>query len=493
MGFTQGVSGLRAAAADLDSIGNNIANSQTNGYKSGSTQFADIYANARTGLGVAVAGTVQDFSTGTLSATDRNLDVAIDGRGFFRQIDNGRVQYSRDGQFQQTREGYLANSSGALLTGYNAQNVNDPDRVAGLASGGTPEIIQLPAEGLSARATTRSALAASLDAGAPIKPGADFDPSESTTYDWSTPSTVFDSLGNAHSLNLYFTRTASNQWQVNADMPLGDEANLPASLGQSAPDNGFALDLSAFRDAFGNAPGSAANGTYRLVRDDGSVYTARVQGSGDADGDGRFTGGTIGYTQSLPASQLSFDTAGRIERAVALDANGQAAGDTTTDGTRLRFGLDAQNGSAPIDFVFDFANATQTAQAFSAGNPSQNGYAAGALTGIAVQDDGRITGSYDNGQTLDLARIALAGFRNENGLQPVSGNAWIQTAASGEPALGTAGTGAFGDLRGATLEGSNVDLSQELVDMIVSQRNYQANAQTIKTQDQILQTAVNLR
>ena len=103
-----------------------------------------------------------------------------------------------------------------------------------------------------------------------------------------------------------------------------------------------------------------------------------------------------------------------------------------------------------------------------------------------------VTGSYDNGQSVDLAQIALASFRNENGLQPVSGNAWTQTADSGQPALGTAGTGQFGDLRGGTLEASNVDLSKQLVDMIVTQRNYQANAQTIKAQSQILQTAVQL-
>ena len=127
MGFTQGVSGLQAASADLNNIGNNIANSQTTGYKSSSTQFADIYAGARTGLGVAVAGTAQDFSAGSLNTTDRNLDVAIDGGGFFRLAHNGITQYSRDGQFQQTKNGNLANSSGALLTGYNVSNFNNPN------------------------------------------------------------------------------------------------------------------------------------------------------------------------------------------------------------------------------------------------------------------------------------------------------------------------------------------------------------------------------
>ena len=104
-----------------------------------------------------------------------------------------------------------------------------------------------------------------------------------------------------------------------------------------------------------------------------------------------------------------------------------------------------------------------------------------------------IRGTYSNGQAINLGQVALASFRNEQGLSPVGGNAWVETAESGQPALGQAGTGQLGSLLGSTLESSNVDLSQQLVEMIIAQRNYQANAQTIKTQDQVLQTAVNLR
>ncbi|HET7313501.1 flagellar hook protein FlgE [Salinisphaera sp.] len=486
MGFTQGVSGLKAAAADLDNIGNNIANSQTIGYKSASTQFADIYASARTGLGVSVAGTTQDFSTGSLNNTGRDLDVAIDGGGFFRLADNGVTEYSRDGQFQQTKSGTLANSSGALLTGYNVSNFNDPNAAATVNAGGTPQVIQLPAEGLSARATRQASLAAALDAGSSIKSGNDFNVNDASTYDWSTPNTVYDSLGNAHSVNMYFTKTGENQWQVNGEMPLGSEANVATSLGETPPNGGFSLNLADFADADGNMPNQAASGTYTYTAN-GTTYTARVTGASDDDGDGTFTGGSVSYTQGLPETTLNFDSSGNLVTATTANKPDNLSN------SQVAYTLNAQNGSAPITFDFDFAGSTQTAQSFSAGNPSQDGYASGALTGITIQDNGMVTGSYDNGQTLNLAQIALASFRNENGLQPVSGNAWIETAVSGQPALGTAGSGQFGDLRGGTLEASNVNLSQELVDMIVSQRTYQANAQTIKTQDQILQTAVNLR
>ncbi|KEZ78032.1 flagellar hook-basal body complex protein [Salinisphaera hydrothermalis] len=481
MGFTQGVSGLQAASADLNNIGNNIANSQTTGYKSSSTQFADIYAGARTGLGVAVAGTAQDFSAGSLNTTDRNLDVAIDGGGFFRLAHNGTTEYSRDGQFQQTKDGNLANSSGALLTGYNVSNFNNPNASASVNAGGTPQVIQLPSQGLNARATTQASLAAALDAGSSIKSGASFNANDANTYDWSTPNTVYDSLGNAHSVNMYFTKTGSNQWQVNGQMPLGSEANLATSVGQTPPNGGFAMNLSSFTNAAGNTPSQDGNGTYQF-----NGYTAKVTGAtGSA---GSYSGGTVTYTQSLPATQLSFDPSGNL--ASATPVSGTKPG--SLGNSQVAYALDPQNGSSPIDFNFDFAGSTQTAQSFSAGNPSQDGYASGALTGITIQNNGMVTGSYDNGQSVNLAQIALAGFRNENGLQPVSGNAWTETADSGQPSLGTAGTGQFGDLRGGTLEASNVDLSKQLVDMIVSQRNYQANAQTIKAQSQILQTAVQL-
>ncbi|AWN16021.1 flagellar hook-basal body complex protein [Salinisphaera sp. LB1] len=487
MGFTQGVSGLQAASADLSNIGNNIANSQTTGYKSSSTQFADIYANARTGLGVSVAGTAQDFSAGSLTNTGRNLDVAIDGGGFFRLAHNGTTEYSRDGQFQQTKNGNLANSSGALLTGYNVSNFNNPNTASSVNAGGNPQVIQLPTQGLNARATTQASLSAALDASSPVKSGAAFDPTNANTYDWSTPNTVYDSLGNAHSVNMYFTKTGSNQWQVNGQMPLGQAANVATSVGQTPPGgSSFAMNLSSFTNAAGNTPTQDGNGTYTYTDSSGNNYTAHVTGATGSSG--AYTGGTVSYTQSVPATQLSFDSSGNL--ASATPTSGTKA--SSLSNSQVAYSLDSQNGSSPMSFTFDFAGSTQTAQSFAAGNPSQDGYASGALTGIKIQNNGMVTGSYDNGQSMNLAQIALASFRNENGLQPVSGNAWTETASSGQPALGTAGTGQFGTLRGGTLEASNVDLSKQLVNMIVSQRDYQANAQTIKAQSQILQTAVQL-
>ncbi|MDA3921275.1 MAG: flagellar hook protein FlgE [Salinisphaera sp.] len=467
MSFTQGVSGLKAASSGLDTIGNNIANSQTVGFKSGRTEFADLYAGAKTGLGVTVADTSQNFSSGSLDTTGRNLDLAIDGGGFFRLANGNRTVYSRDGQFQQTKEGYLANSSGALLTGYNVSGLNNPNGTPQIATGGTPQTIQLPSTGLNARGTTQSSAQVSLDAGAPIKSAAAVKVSDPTTYNWSTPSTVYDSLGNAHSLNLYFTKTASNTWQIDSEMPLGKAATFPTTVDATATYPG------------GITPAASGNGTYQFTVGSGSSaksYTARVSGATQNSAGGPYSGGSISYTETLASNQLQFDSSGNLS--------------TTTP---INYSLDAQNGSAPINFSLDFRGSSQTAQSFAANSLNQDGYAPGALVGVSIEGNGNVSGTYSNGQKANLAQIALAGFGNEQGLKPVSGNAWEATATSGQALVGQAGTGQLGSLRGGTLEKSNVDLSQQLVNMIVAQRNYQANAQTIKTQSQVLQTAVNLQ
>ena len=150
--------------------------------------------------------------------------------------------------------------------------------------------------------------------------------------------------------------------------------------------------------------------------------------------------------------------------------------------------------TVPIPGVaLDVSGATQYGSQFGVTDLSQDGYAAGQLIGVQFEDNGIITARYSNGQSKPAGQVEIATFRNPQGLQSVGGNAWIRTFASGEPIVGVPGNGNLGVLQSGALEESNVDLTAELVNMITAQRVYQANAQTIKTQDQILQTIVNLR
>lgn len=194
--------------------------------------------------------------------------------------------------------------------------------------------------------------------------------------------------------------------------------------------------------------------------------------------------------------RMAFDTSGKLTSVSKLDATGAVVGTPTTDGTvGLTLNVGGANGAVanqPINLSM-LGSLQQNTGSTTFGSPTQDGYAPGDLTSYAINDDGTITGSYSNQKTQLLGQIVLASFSNPEGLQSQGDNVWSASSASGQAAIGLANTGTFGSLTAGALESSNVDMSKELVNMIVAQRNYQANAQTIKTQDQILNTLVNLR
>jgi len=187
---------------------------------------------------------------------------------------------------------------------------------------------------------------------------------------------------------------------------------------------------------------------------------------------------------------------------VAVGAGAAGALNFATDGTidtattTLPFALSiaTTNGSVtPLAVDLDFEGTTQYGSTTAVNELVQDGYASGKISGFNVGADGTILARYSNGKTLAQGQVALANFVNPQGLAPLGGNLWGETSASGQPLVGSPGTGTMGALQGGALEESNVDLTQELVNMITAQRVYQANAQTIKTQDSVMQTLVNLR
>ncbi|WFZ86540.1 flagellar hook protein FlgE [Citrobacter freundii] len=404
MAFSQAVSGLNAAATNLDVIGNNIANSATYGFKSGTASFADMFAGSKVGLGVKVAGITQDFTDGTTTNTGRGLDVAISQNGFFRMVDsNGSVFFSRNGQFKLDQNRNIVNMQGLQLTGYPATGT--PPTVQ---QGANPGPITVPNTLMAAQATSKASMQINLNSSDKIIPTTTkFDPKDADSYNKKGPVTVFDSLGNAHEVNAYFVKQPNNKWAV------------------------YTIDSSD--------PAAAVPTT--------------------------------------PTSTLEFNTSGALI--------GEGAFDITTS---------ALNGAPAITFAMSFQNSMQ--QNTGANNivaTNQDGYKPGDLVSYQINNDGTVVGNYSNEQKQVLGQIVLANFANNEGLASQGDNVWAATQASGVALLGTAGTGNFGKLTNGALEASNVDLSKELVNMIVAQRNYQSNAQTIKTQDQILNTLVNLR
>jgi len=182
MSFSQGVSGLGVAAANLDVIGNNIANSGTIGFKSAAATFQDIYAGSRIGLGASVSGVVQNFTQGVTQTSSRPLDVAIlSGDGFFRMAStSGEVMYTRNGQFTKDKEGYIVNADGLRLTGY---GVN----ASGGINGGTPSAIQIPTQAMTPNATTSVDAEFNLDARNVVPTKTPFDATDSSTAAPSWP------------------------------------------------------------------------------------------------------------------------------------------------------------------------------------------------------------------------------------------------------------------------------------------------------------------
>lgn len=191
-------------------------------------------------------------------------------------------------------------------------------------------------------------------------------------------------------------------------------------------------------------------------------------------------GTTVDVTTGLSATTLVFNTSGALTTTMPL----------TQTITAAQYG----GGVNPGNFPVDFTGTTQYGGAFSVNTLRQDGYSLGKLAGFTIGDDGVITGRYTNGQSRSLGQVVLASFSNPQGLQAMGNNQWVETSSSGPELIGVPGSdGQHGVLQSAAVEDSNVDLTAELVNMITAQRVYQANAQTIRTQDQVLQTLVNLR
>ena len=405
MSFQQALSGLNAASRSLDVIGHNIANANTVGMKSARAEFSEVYASAagglggtNVGLGVEVGTVSQQFAQGSINITGNELDVAINGGGFFQvKANDGSTAYTRSGNFKLDKEGSLITNNGAHLMGY-------PTDVKGVRQSFDAQPLRLPTgTPIPAKQTSKMTAEITLDATAAVASTAT-PPTPLKTY--GTSLTAYDPQGLEVPVGLYFEKTANNTWNVYTSVNGADPA-------ASTP---FQLNF----------------------KTDGSLDTA---------------------TSTVPTLTLA----------------------------------SPNNPAQTFTASLDLGKMTQVNSRFAVADLSQDGYTSGQLTGIAIESSGVITATYSNGQTQSAGQVALVNFRNAQGLSPTGAGYWSQTFASGQPVRGAPGDGTLGQLRSGALEESNVDLTAELVNMMTTQRAYQANAQTIKTQDQVMSTLVNLR
>lgn len=449
--FFAATSGINATSRALSEIGNNIANAQTVGYKSRTVSFGDLFGATIggggtstalvEGRGVRVLGIDPSFTQGSLQTTSNALDLAIDGDGFFQVKDaSGNTFFSRAGQFNIDLQGNIVNPSGQILQGYLATN-----GVVGNALGD----LQLLTTQQLGTATTTVNMSGNLKADdlvltSPSNAALLADPGNSAISHFSQGIRVFDSQGSGHDLTVYFTKTAPNVWEYHVIAQASEV----------------------------NAGGDILSGGFEdLVSGNALV----------ADG------------------TLTFDTSGLLQSESLINYYNTGG----SGGAGIDFVTSNQNPALNQAIVFSFGTSITEGGAGSDGmiqagsrsvvlNQSQDGFANGTLTGTSIGEDGVITGKFSNGTTQNLGQLALTRFINPDGLQPIGRNLFIQSGDSGTPLVGTPGSGSFGKVSASTLETSNVDLGDELVNMITMQRGFQANSRIITTTNDLLGELVNL-
>ncbi len=505
MSFQQGLSGLNGAAKSLDVIGNNIANASTVGFKGSQAQFADVYANSlngaggnQAGIGTKVSQIAQQFTQGNIEASANPLDIAINGGGFFRTSVNGTTQYNRNGQFALDKEGFMVNAQGAKLTGFAAGPT-------GAILAGSPVPIQINTADLKPVATSRVDTEINLDSGSLTPVTAPFNAADPTSYNKQTPIDVYDSLGNPHVMSTFYVKTGGGAWDVYtavdgvevtnqkvAAAAQGDPATVAAraafQTAAATPPGNTSAQAVAYAAAASSAVSAAATANNATPAQVAAIQAAALSAGTTVGISPDEIDALIAGAVNVPAvrtGQLRFDTSGALSSALM-------APQTLPLSVSLPiFPSTGSNNTLTLDM--NFANSTQYGAATSEKKTTQDGYTAGSLQRFSAGADGIILGQYSNGQSHALGQIVLANFANPNGLTPLGNNAWAETSTSGSPLVGTPNSGSLGVLQSSAVENSNVDLTAELVNMITAQRVYQANAQTIKTQDSVLQTLVNLR
>jgi flagellar hook protein FlgE len=461
MSFNIALSGVSASQRDLDTTANNIANVNTVGFKESRAEFGDVYASSllssgrtKVGDGVLTQEVSQQFSQGSLGFTNNALDMAITGNGFFATVPDltsRDFSFTRAGQFKLDNNNFVVNSAGNNLLGFPV----NPDGTSASVALSTTVPVRVPDSSGSPQKTSEVDLRFNLPAGDQVKDPAAFDPSDPLTYNAATSVTIYDSLGDSHIMTYYFVKdrdpTAVNEWYVAAavDDNLVDMANADGS------DSDPATAVNSLGANSGNAVSAA-----KLRFSDGGDF--------------------IGIE--------SADGVAQLDRKIITEALGDVV---------LANGSDASQTIA-VDFNLDPVGAnpnepTQFASAFEVTSLEQDGLPVGRLTGIDISPDGLVRATFSNGTSEPIVRVALVRFANEQGLTQQSGTSWKESILSGEALAGEATTGTYGDINSSALEQANVNLTTELIDMIIAQRNFQANSRALEVNNQLNQTILNIR
>jgi flagellar hook protein FlgE len=429
------ISGLTAQSAAFGNISDNVANSQTVGYKRVDTSFIDYLTTSTVSQNQPGSVTTQpDYINnvqGAITQTDNPLGLAITGQGFFAvsqtagqvnglPVFNAQQYYTRAGDFTMDKNGYLVNSAGQYLNGW---AVNPQ---TGIADQNALNPIQISQTSANPVATSTVTLSANLPATPATGTATASDPISSQI-------TVYDALGTSHVVNLNWVQNSANDWTVSIQ----------------APDDTGGADLGSAEVQFGNASSN------------------------------NVPAGTIGQITSPTGSVTS---------------PGYTAGQAAT----LQFSADFGAGNQPITLNLGTygltSGVTQYADtAYSLRGLTQDGVPPGAFSGVTMETNGDVVVNYNNGQNRTIAQVPVVNFNNPDALQRQNGEAFTSTTESGTPLAEVPGNNGAGTLVTGSVENSNVDIATEFSQLIVAQQAYSANAKVVTTADQLLQVTINMK
>lgn len=423
MSFYTSLSGLQASQTDMNTISHNLANVSTTGFKKSRVEFSDVIASSvstdprkMVGSGVVVKATQQQFAEGNLQGTTNALDLAVMGEGFFTVRTTGAsdaIAYTRNGAFSVDSSRNVVDAQGSFLMVY---PVDGDGNVTATGEDGLTNL-QLQQTSGTPVATKDIATSVNLSATSTVKTVA-FDRTDTTTYNNSVATRIYDANGNPMTMTNYYVRD-----------------KLP--------------------DATTNPATPSTWKVYTFIGD------KQLEVGGKTD----------------PVS-ITFNSTGAI----------------ATPATPIKYDqFIPLSGAAPQDVTLSLANSTQLSSAFAVNSKSQDGVAVGQLSGVTVNSEGLIQASFSNGDIVPLGKVALAKFSTPTGLRQIGNSYWSATGLSGVATMGSASADGFGSLMSGQIEGSNVDITEELVNLISAQRNFQANSKALDTANQVSQTIIQIR
>lgn len=518
----QGISGLQAHSTAISVIGNNLANVSTTGYKASNIYFEDLISqsiatgagSSQLGLGVQVAAIYGDFSQGSIETTTSSTDLAIGGSGFFcvKRPNTDNIYYTRAGNFIFDNEGYLVDTNGYRVQGWAMEKASTTSTGStDYSIYGTATDIQVSNFQSPASATTSVSVITNLDPTSESQcdsttnpyfamfetwDGTEDTPLDSASYGYSTTIKVYDDTGTSHTLTVYYDKVtmssnagADTVWEYMVTCnPDEDGRNVSGvSMRNTSAAGILMIGTMTFRSGV-------------LVGE--SAYTLK---SNAAAGVKSLDSWTLAdySTGGYPLFTANFTSASNASTALATNADpialdlGMRSKSRTWTQAQGTIGTAASaigNKTSSAGWVPSMGNPSVSAlstQSYDTGGFStlfetQDGYTAGYLQGVSVSQDGILTGTFSNGQEIELYTLQLASFTNQWGLRREGSNLFSETMDSGPALTGTANSAGKGSITSNALESSNVDMGSEFVDLITAQRGFQANTKVITTADSLL-------